>query len=130
MSHQVKRVQNQINIYSVNMPKEATTGAKTESRKMAEQIYDMIMGAIEQDLLLGNIPGLDSKYAHENEVEHKARMKRYKEAYKKFDTELAGFMGRIKNETRMSKRSSLRKKEQKARRAEEQELENLEAAFQ
>lgn len=97
---------------------------------MAEQIYDMIMGGIEQDLLLGNIPGLDSKYAHENEAEHKARMKRYKEAYKKFDTELAGFMGRIKNETRMSKRSSLRKKEQKARRAEEQELQNLESAFQ
>lgn len=125
----MKRVQDQTNIHSINMPKAASTGAKTESRKMAEQIYDMIMGGIEQDLLLGNIPGLDTKYAHENDVEHKARMKRYKEAYKKFDSELAGFMGRIKNETRMSKRSSLRKKEQKARATEEQELKNIEAAF-
>jgi len=111
------------------MPQTVTTGEKTESRKMAEQIYDMIMGSIEPDLLLANIPGLDEKYAAENEEEHKARMKKYKEAYKKFDTELAEFMGRIKNETRVSKRASLKKKEQKARMAEEGELKNIEAAF-
>ena len=96
---------------------------------MAEQIYDMIMGEIEPDLLLANIPGLDEKYAHENEAQHKARMKKYKEAYKRFDTELAEFMGRIKNETRVSKRASLKKKEQKARKAEENELKDIEAAF-
>ena len=109
------------------MAKTASTG---ENRKMAEQIYDMIMGKIESDLLLTNIPGLDEKYAHENGAEHKVRMKKYKEAYKKFDTEIAEFMGKIKNETRMSKKASLVKKEKSARRAEEDEIKNLETAFE
>tara|TARA_Y100000310_G_C20452050_1_gene701237 strand:+ start:289 stop:630 length:342 start_codon:yes stop_codon:yes gene_type:complete len=112
------------------MPTQNNSAAgATENRKMAEQIYDMIMGDIESDLLLANIPGLDAKYASENEEEHKARMKQYKESYKKFDTELAGFMGKIKKETRDGKRAALRKKEQNARHDEEQALENLEAAF-
>ena len=53
------------------MSPSASTG--TDNRQMAEQIYDMLMGDIEPDLLLANIPGLDEKYKGETDAEHKAR---------------------------------------------------------
>lgn len=113
------------------MPKAQSSKAvaKSDNRKMAEQIYDMIMADIEPDLLLANIPGLDSKYAHESPEEHKERMKNYKRAYKEFDSKLAEFMGKIKKETRDSKREVMKTKEQKERHAEEAAMQNLEQAF-
>ena len=101
----------------------------SENRQMAEQIYDMIMGDIEPDLLLGNIPGLDEKFAGEGEEEHEERMERYKEAYKKFDIELAEFMGKVKKETRDNKRSALKEKEEHDKEVEANELADIESAF-
>ena len=107
----------------------SVANSKPENRKMAEQIYNMLMANIEPELLLENIPTLDDTYKSESEEEHKARMKKYKAAYKKFDTKLAEFMGNVKNETRVSKRAALKKKEMSDRASEEQDLLNLEAAF-
>ncbi|PIR50809.1 hypothetical protein COU78_04505 [Candidatus Peregrinibacteria bacterium CG10_big_fil_rev_8_21_14_0_10_49_24] len=113
------------------MTKKPTTAAnsKPENRKMAEQIYNMLMAEIEPELLLETIPSLDAKYKGESPEEHKERMKRYKAAYKKFDTQLAEFMGKVKNETRVSKRAALHKQELSDRASEKQDLINIEAAF-
>ena len=96
---------------------------------MAEQIYDMLMGDIEPDLLLANIPGLDEKYKGETDAEHKARMKKYKDAYEKFDVELAEFMGKVKQETRENKRNALKEKEQVSREEESDKIADIESAF-
>tara|TARA_Y100000310_G_scaffold300286_1_gene335864 strand:- start:309 stop:644 length:336 start_codon:yes stop_codon:yes gene_type:complete len=108
-------------------PDETSNGS--ENRQMAEGIYDMLMGDIEPDLLLANIPGLDEKHSGESEEEHKERMQRYKDAYKKFDEELAEFMGKVKKETRDNKRTALKEKESEDRKGDEQELHDIEAAF-
>ena len=106
------------------------TQPTAENRKLAEEIYNLLMGAIEPDLLLSVIPTLDSKYKGEAPAEHEARMKRYQEAYKKFDTELAEFMSTVNSKARTARKSALKQKESQSREEESNAIGSLEAAFQ
>lgn len=108
---------------------QAQTKAKIDNRKLAEEVYDMIMGKIDEDLLLANIPGLDEKYAGESEQEREARLARYQEAYKTFDEELSDFMSGVHAKTRQSKKDALKEKEEADRVEESGAIEELEAAF-
>ena len=105
------------------------TAQTPKSKQLAEQVYDMIMGKIDQDLLLENIPNLDAKYAGETEEEKEKRMERYKVSYKKFDQEMEAFMTKVHTRSRKSKQQALREKEQKSRSEEASELQQLELSF-
>ena len=50
-----------------------------------EQLYDLIMGQIEPDLVTAQIPLLDAKYANETPEEKRARGERYAEAFALFE---------------------------------------------
>ena len=98
-------------------------------KALAEQLYDVLMGEIEPDLLLGNIPGLDAKYAGETPEQKDARMKRYEESYKKFDLEFSKFMVDVNDELKTARRAALQEKEEEDRTQESTKLGSLEAAF-
>lgn len=101
-----------------------------ENKKMAEELYNLLMAEIEPDLLLENIPGLDEKYKGETKDEHDLRMKRYEVAYKKFDEEFSKFMVEVDDKVRTSKRSALKEKESAAQAEDEARLQSLTSAFQ
>jgi hypothetical protein len=104
--------------------------AQAQNRALAEEIYDLLMGPIEPDLLLAVIPTLDATYAGETKEQHDARMKRYQAAYRAFDAELAKFMNTVNEQAGVAKKDSLKKKEAAARTEEQSALTSLESAFQ
>lgn len=106
-----------------------TAQAQVSNKELAEQVYDLIMGSIEQDLLLANIPHLDAKYAGETPAEHEARMQRYAAAYKTFDSEMAKFMDAVNTSVRTSQREALRAREREDRQREQNALNSLASAF-
>lgn len=103
--------------------------ADAQNDELSKQLYNAIMADIEPDLLLEHIPYLDELYADENEADHAARMSRYEEAYKKFDTALQSFMGEVHEEVRVSRREALRTQELRDRAEEQTALTNLETSF-
>jgi parvulin-like peptidyl-prolyl isomerase len=107
-----------------------TTSQTGENRMLAEQVYNMLMIKIDRDLLLENIPTLDSKYKGESEEQREERMERYKESYTKFDQEMETFMNSIHERSRVSKRTALQQKEKVTQKEEASEIENLELSFQ
>jgi hypothetical protein len=100
-----------------------------DNQVLAGQVYDMIMAEIEPDLLLVNIPGLDARYLGETPDEHTARMERYQAAYKRFDLALQKFMDEINTNVRSSQIKSLKEREDRDRRAEQESLKSLTSAF-
>ncbi len=108
---------------------DATQNPQVDNRALAEQVYDMIMGEIETDLLLKNIPLLDAKYVGETPEDHEARMERYQAAYKRFDSELQKFMDEVNGSVRSSQIKSLKEREQQDRQAEQDALQSITSAF-
>lgn len=113
------------------MTSQVTDQAATEAenKKLAQELYDLLMADIEPDLLLENVSTLDAKYKGETALEHEARMKRYEVAYKKFDEEFSKFMVEIDGKVRTSRRSALQEKEGAAKAEEEAKLQSLSSAF-
>lgn len=106
-----------------------TSQIPADNRVLAEEVYDMIMGEIEPDLLLKNIPLLDQTYAGETSEQHDARMHRYSVAYKKFDLAMAKFMTDIDGKVRASQREALRAKEAEAKQEESNALNSITSAI-
>ncbi len=100
-----------------------------ENKRLAQELYNLLMAEIEPDLLLEKIPGLDAKYASETPEEKEARMKRYEAAYKKFDDEFNKFMADVDGKVRTSKREALKNKEEDARQQEQHDIDSLASAF-
>ncbi len=105
------------------------TEATADNRVLAEGVYDMIMGEIENDLLLSNIPQLEAKYAGESTEEHDSRMQRYMVAYKAFDRELGKFMTDIDTKVRITQRVALKQKEAESQLQEANTLHSIASAF-
>ncbi len=105
------------------------TDSTADNRVLAEEVYDMIMGEIEPELLRENIPLLDAKYAGQTPEQKEARMQRYATAYKKFDIELGKFTSEIDTSVRKSKRQTLKAKEAEAQLSEANTLHSIASAF-
>lgn len=101
------------------------TPPPADNQVVAEQIYDLLMGQIEPELLLANIPVLDAKYAAETPEEHAVRMARYAEAYRKFDAALKAFKDDVNGRVKTAKRTSLKAEEAQAKKEDEEELEKM-----
>lgn len=59
--------------------------------KGGEEVYNMIMGEIEQDLLSQNLPNIDAKYAGESAEQKGKRMERYKKAFAEYQKKYAAY---------------------------------------
>lgn len=94
----------------------------TDQQPLAEEICDLLMAEIEPELLLANIPVLDSRYAAETPEDHAARMERYAAAYKKFDAAFAAFRGDVTGRVRVARRASLQEEEAKGKTEEANKL--------
>lgn len=107
----------------------STVTPDTDNKRLAEEVYDLIMVKIEPDLLLGNIAQLESKYQGETPDEHELRMRRYEVAYKKYDEAFKKFIADVDQKVRTGKRQALQEKEQASRKDEQTELDSLSSAF-
>ena len=85
-----------------------------------------MMEQIEPDLLLKNIPLLDAKYAGETPDQKEARMKRYEEAYKKFDRKFSDLKLAIQVRAHETNKKALKEQEGKAKTEDVSALKNLE----
>ncbi len=63
----------------------------------AQEIYDMIMGAIEPELLSDMLPALDLLYVNETVEEKEARLAWYDIAFETYDARYTKFMEGWKN---------------------------------
>ena len=84
-------------------------------RKLAEELYDFFMATVEPDLMLKNIPTLETTYAKETKEQHEARMKKYQTAYKKFDEKFGEFKFKINRKVHEARKASLNEAETKAK---------------
>lgn len=108
----------------------STHNASTaDNRVLAEEVYDMVMGEIEPDLMLANIPLLDETYKSETPEQHESRMQRYAVAYKKFDIEIAKFMIDVDGKVRATQRQALQEKESAAKADDQNALNSIASAF-
>ena len=90
----------------------------------------MLMGDIEPELLLANIPSLDAVHAAETPQQHEERMQRYAVAYKKFDEAMAVFMTDIHGKVRTSKREALVEQETQSKSEDQDAMHSIESSFQ
>ena len=105
------------------------TPVPADNRVLAEEVYDMVMGEIDTDLLFANIPLLDETYKSETPEQHEARMQRYAASYKAFDIEIAKFMVDIDSKVRTTQRKALREKEHVAELEDQNALNSIASAF-
>lgn len=105
------------------------TSVPADNRVLAEEVYDMVMGEIETDLMLANIPLLEETYKSETPEQHESRMQRYAVAYKKFDIEIAKFMTDIDGKVRATQRKALQEKENAAQQEDQNVLNSIASAF-
>ncbi len=63
-----------------------------------EEIYNMLMSAIEPDLLTDNLSTLEEKHGNENADERRERMQRYQAALALYDERFTELMTRWKND--------------------------------
>lgn len=64
---------------------------QTQPAPQLEWLYDAIMRLVEPELLSANIPLLDEQYQDETAEQHEARMKRYEDAFRRFNEILTNF---------------------------------------
>lgn len=104
--------------------------ANTEGKLNPREVYDLLMAQIEPDLVTASIPGLKAKYKDEKPAERKARGKRYKEAFAKYEKLLGQLVGGIKQHAASSRKQALASTEAKEREAELAKLQQMESLFQ
>lgn len=112
-----------------NIMDPGSSAAQGDSKVLASQIYDQIMGGIEPELLLSNIPLLEKKYENESKEQHEIRMQRYADAYKKFQEAFASFKTVVGGSIKAAKKEDLTKKEQASFLSDQQALESIVAEF-
>ncbi len=94
-----------------------------------EQVFDVIMGAIEPELTSSQVDGLTEKYANETAEEKQAREERYNKAYEEYDRRFALFQAALDAKANEVHRTALRSLESEDRAAEQTDLANLEATL-
>ncbi len=92
-----------------------------------EEIYDMLMGSINPELLTANIPHLDEKHAGETEEERKARYERYQRDFAKYDAAFKEWTKKVDTVAAKLLKYALKSAEAKSREEEAGQLANLES---
>lgn len=92
-----------------------------------EQVFDVIMGAIEPELTSAQVDGLTAKYANETPEQKQEREERYNKAYEEYDRRFALFQKALDEKADAVHREAMRSVEANDRAAEQADLANLEA---
>ncbi len=65
-----------------------------------DELYSMLMGRIEPDLTVDQLPLLDEKYKDETPEQAKARSVRYEKAFAEYDRQLADYLAKLQAKVR------------------------------
>lgn len=94
-----------------------------------EQVFDVIMGAIEPELTSAEVNLLTEKYANETPEEKEAREERYNRAYEEYDRRFALFQKALDEKANAIHREAMHSVEANDRAAEQNDLANIEASL-
>jgi len=95
----------------------------------AEELYDLLMGQIEPDLLTSNIAGLPEKYKGETDDERMVRMEHYAHAFDTLDGALIAYDAEMALQVNALKKDLQYRAEAKSNEEDVSAVENLESAF-
>jgi hypothetical protein len=95
-----------------------------------EDIYDMIMAAIEPELMTVNIPQLEEMYQDETPEARGVRFQHYTECYRLYDEAYAQWSANLKTTVDQYRKSALRSAEEESREAEQAKMEKLLSSFE
>ncbi|MBT3835219.1 hypothetical protein HOF56_03130 [Candidatus Peribacteria bacterium] len=95
-----------------------------------QEIYDLLMGKIESDLLSKNLDGLEEKYKNETPEEKEERKNRYNKAFAQYHKELDEYLAGMNQKIVEYKRISIQSLENRNKEKEEVKLAEIEKQIQ
>lgn len=90
------------------------------------EIYDTLMGAIEPDLLIAHVDGLEQRYARETVDDYGKRMERYRKAFDEYDRQYAEYMSALSQQVTTYRKVSRKALEEETRAEEAAHMSSLE----
>lgn len=93
--------------------------------RSGQEIYDMLMGAIEPDLVTAQTPLLREKYAGETPEQRAKRAERYTQAFAAYERAFQEHMAHLEEQVRSYQHAAQQAVEQYARREEQRTLDAL-----
>jgi hypothetical protein len=94
-----------------------------------DEIYDMLMGKIEPELLSYNIPYLREAIESDSPEERRERGERYVKAYEEYDRQFAEYQKELKNQFQSYKKNSLSALEGHMKIVDNEQIAELETAI-
>lgn len=95
-----------------------------------EELYNMLMGKIEPDLVTGQLALLDAKYANETPEQAKARALRYEQAFAEYQKQLTVYLSGLKGKVHEFQATARQSLEHEAREKEGDAIGSLEEQIQ
>ncbi|MFA6259495.1 MAG: hypothetical protein WCX29_02700 [Candidatus Peribacteraceae bacterium] len=95
----------------------------------AQELYDLLMAAIEPELTSSQVPSLKQKYAQESKEERKRRMERYRKAYIAYREALDTYTAQLNTQAQAYRRAAFAYAEERDAHKEQLQLKELETAF-
>ena len=92
----------------------------------SDWLYDLVMGSIEPDLTLENLPILGSLYGGETKGENEARMSRYENAFQRFDKKIALMTDDLVADARSKKDETKKKVKEQEEMEHDEEMSEIE----
>ncbi|MBU0458301.1 hypothetical protein KJ652_05680 [Patescibacteria group bacterium] len=94
-----------------------------------QEIYDLIMGGIEPELLSGNLDSLSQQHEGETPQTKAERMQRYTNAFKEYKEQYEKYMEKLHTEVEEYKKAAMKYIETLTDKKEDSALEDLESAI-
>lgn len=94
-----------------------------------DELYNLLMSAIEPDLTTDQLPLLDEKYKSETPEQAKARADRYEKAFAEYDKQLDAYLAKLEAKVHQYQSAARKSVEKEERVKEEKELSGLEDAI-
>jgi hypothetical protein len=101
------------------------SGTVPPTVRTGEEVYNMIMGKIEPELVLDQIPLLDEKYKNETEPEKKTRLTRYQKAYAEYEKQYEAYKAEEEVKLHAFSKGLFGGVENRIKEDEEEDLENI-----
>ena len=102
----------------------------TSNRKVtADEFYNIMMAAIEPELVTDIIPTLDKKYADESPQDREARRVRYEAAFKLYNAKVTEFTAELQQTRSKQRKIAMASAEAKSREEDNAQLAEMEQSF-
>jgi hypothetical protein len=94
-----------------------------------QELYDLIMGQIEPDLLSVNVDGLAARYVQQTPEERSERAQRYRNAFSEYERRLTEYQRQWDEQLRTYKRLAIAYIEHQAQSGEVTDLQSIESSL-